>query len=64
MRNKIIVLLALAAAAAQLQAQVSAAISGRVQDISGAGIPDVTVTVKSLETGASAPMRGISGGSS
>jgi hypothetical protein len=51
--NKIIAILALAAAITPLHAQVSAAISGRVQDTSGAGIPGVMVTVKSLETGAS-----------
>jgi len=34
-------------------AQVTAAISGRVEDPSGAGIPGAMVTVKSLETGAS-----------
>lgn len=34
------------------RAQVSAQISGRVEDASGAGITGATVTVKSLETGA------------
>ncbi len=34
-------------------AQVSASISGRVEDASGGGIKDATVTVRSLETGAS-----------
>lgn len=35
----------------EARAQVSASISGRVEDSSGAGIPEATVTVKSLETG-------------
>src|ERR1035438_9950522 len=33
-------------------AQVSAAISGRVEDASGAGVGGATVTVKDVETGA------------
>src|SRR5665213_1276573 len=37
---------------ALLQAQVSAEISGRVNDASGSAVGGVTVTVKSLETGA------------
>ena len=45
--------LALATIAIPLQAQVSATISGRVEDPSGAVVPGATVTVKSLETGAS-----------
>ena len=52
MLSKISAILALAFGA-PLYAQVSAAISGRVTDPSGAAIPDATVTVKSLETGAS-----------
>jgi hypothetical protein len=35
-----------------LHAQFSASISGRVQDATGSGISGITVTVKSLETGA------------
>src|SRR5271166_5908504 len=35
-----------------LWAQVTASISGRVEDATGAGVPGATVTVKSLETGA------------
>ncbi|HTB20635.1 MAG TPA: TonB-dependent receptor [Bryobacteraceae bacterium] len=46
-------LLALILLAAPLRAQVNAAISGRVLDPSGAVVPGATVTVKSLETGAS-----------
>src|SRR5438046_1139866 len=34
------------------RAQTGATISGRVQDASGAAVSDVTVTVRSLETGA------------
>jgi hypothetical protein len=52
-RNKIIALLVLAAAVTPLQAQVAAAISGRVTDPSGAAVSGAMVTVKSLETGAS-----------
>src|ERR1035437_9440361 len=33
-------------------AQTSASISGRIEDVSGAGIPGATVTVTSVETGA------------
>src|ERR1700678_2461786 len=36
-----------------LRAQVTAAVSGTVEDASGAALPGATVTVKSLETGAS-----------
>jgi Carboxypeptidase regulatory-like domain/TonB-dependent Receptor Plug Domain len=50
--HKIVAILALAIGV-PLYAQVSAAISGRVTDPSGAAIPGATVTVKSLETGAS-----------
>jgi hypothetical protein len=50
--SKTIAILALAIGA-PLYAQVSAAISGRVTDPSGAAISGATVTVKSLETGAS-----------
>ena len=45
--------LALVATLAPLQGQVTAAISGRVTDPSGAGVSGATVTVKSLETGVS-----------
>jgi hypothetical protein len=44
--------LAFAASLVPLQAQVSAAISGKVVDPTGAGVNGATVTVKSLETGA------------
>jgi hypothetical protein len=44
--------LAFAASLAPLQAQVTAAMSGRVTDASGAGVNGATVTVKSVETGA------------
>lgn len=40
------------AAMSPLRAQVTAAISGTVQDSSGAGVADATVVVKSVETGA------------
>ena len=39
-------------AAGLVHAQVSASISGRVEDASGAGVGGATVTVTSLETGA------------
>jgi len=45
--------LALAASLAPIQAQVTAAISGRVADPKGVGVGGATVTVKSVETGAS-----------
>src|SRR5580704_11588909 len=35
-----------------LWAQVTASISGKVEDATGSGVPGATVTVKSLETGA------------
>src|SRR5438046_8882385 len=43
---------ALAASVEPLQAQVTASISGRVEDASGAALSGAAVTVKSLETGA------------
>jgi hypothetical protein len=46
------VLLTLLAISPSAFAQVTAAISGRIEDISGAGIHGAAVTVKSLETGA------------
>jgi hypothetical protein len=46
-------LLALATIVPLASAQVTAAVSGMVEDPSGAGVRGVTVTVKSLETGAS-----------
>ena len=39
-------------AAAPVRAQDTAAISGKVEDSSGAAVPGATVTVKSIETGA------------
>src|SRR5579863_60750 len=47
-----LVLLALLATSLPAWAQVSASISGRVEDPSGAGVGGANVTVKSLETGA------------
>jgi hypothetical protein len=44
--------LSLTVSAAPVWAQVSAAISGKVEDPSGAGVSGATVTVKSLETAA------------
>jgi Carboxypeptidase regulatory-like domain len=44
--------LAIAAGAAPAPAQVSASISGRVEDATGAGVDGASVTLKSLETGA------------
>jgi len=44
--------LSMTVSAAPVWAQVSAAISGKVEDPSGAGVSGATVTVKSLETGA------------
>jgi hypothetical protein len=44
------------------RAQVTAAISGTVEDSSGATIPEATVTVKSLETGASRTVKTDSSG--
>jgi len=51
-RSNIIALLVLAAAVTPLQAEIAAAISGRVTDPSGAVVPGAVVAVKSLETGA------------
>src|SRR5690349_6610022 len=46
------VLLLLVAVAGTVSAQVSASISGKIEDASNAAIRGATVTVKSLETGA------------
>src|SRR5579864_6315147 len=48
----LIVGLALIALSLPAWAQVSASISGRVEDPSGAGVAGAAITVKSLETGA------------
>jgi hypothetical protein len=48
----LLVILALAFAARPVRAQVGAEISGRVEDTSGGGLSGATVSVKSLETGA------------
>jgi hypothetical protein len=45
-----------------LAAQMGAAISGRVEDASGAGVGDAIVTVKSLETGAARTAKTGAGG--
>ena len=45
-------LVCLLAGAAHVRAQVTASISGKVEDPSSAGVAGATVTVKSLETGA------------
>ncbi len=50
---KSILSVALLVVAQPLFSQVGGTISGRVEDASGAGIGDATVTVRSLETGAS-----------
>src|SRR5580658_7436471 len=52
MRLPISCLCALLAIAQSASAQVTAAISGKVEDASGAGMRGVAVTVKSIETGA------------
>ena len=52
-RDRIIVILALATVITPLPAQIAAAISGRVTDQSGAAVVGAKVTAKSLETGAS-----------
>jgi len=52
-RSKILFCIAILVSAAPVFAQVGGAISGRVEDGSGAGVGEATVTVKSLETGAS-----------
>src|SRR4051812_45014994 len=49
--NFVIIAVVLAAAAEPLRAQATAAISGRVEDSSGAVVGGAIVTVKSLETG-------------
>src|SRR5207237_5113141 len=48
----VVCVLTVAALAVPAPAQVSAAISGKVEDASSAAVPKATVTVKSLETGA------------
>jgi len=48
----VLMLLVLSAWPSSLQAQVTAAISGRVEDSSGGGVSDAKITVKNLETGA------------
>src|SRR2546425_12357760 len=40
-----------------IRGQVSASVSGKVEDSSGAALPGATVTVTSLETGASRSLR-------
>jgi hypothetical protein len=50
--SKLLCWIAIFLAATPLAAQVDAVISGRVEDATGAGVGDATVTVKSLETGA------------
>src|ERR1700676_5342336 len=50
--RRLVVSLALLASAIPASAQVSASISGRIEDPSGAGVQGANVTVKSLETGA------------
>ncbi len=52
----------LALSALPAGAQVTAAISGSVEDASGAAVPDATVTVRSLETGASRTVKTDSSG--
>ena len=47
-----LIFLALLDCSTPAHAQVAAAISGRVEDVSGGVVSDATVTVKSLETGA------------
>ena len=51
-RSRFLVMLAVMAGLRPAPAQVSAMISGRVDDASGGAISGATVTVKSLETGA------------
>jgi len=46
------VLLSICLGAGTIQAQVTATVSGRVDDSTGAAIPGATVTVTNLETGA------------
>jgi len=50
--SAVVATVALALGASSASAQVSAAISGKVEDASGAEVSGATVTVKSLETGA------------
>ncbi|HEY3823710.1 MAG TPA: carboxypeptidase regulatory-like domain-containing protein [Bryobacteraceae bacterium] len=52
MMMRLRLLLVLAASCGFANAQVTAAISGRVADATGAGIDGATITVKSVETGA------------
>ena len=51
MRVLNLVALVLVASLAPVYAQVTAAISGHVEDGSGSGVSDAIVTVKSVETG-------------
>jgi hypothetical protein len=53
----IAIVLALFASAEPAAAQVTAAISGRVEDPTGAGVGGATVTVKSFDTGATRTVR-------
>ena len=46
------VLFSICFAVGTIRAQVTASVSGRVEDSSGAALPGATVTVTSLETGA------------
>src|SRR5262245_39035298 len=51
------VLFGICFAAGTIRAQVTASVSGKVEDSSGATVPGVTVTVTSLETGAGRTVR-------
>src|SRR3989442_7272299 len=51
------VLFVICFAVGTIRGQVSASVSGRVEDSSGAALPGATVTVTSLETGASRSLR-------
>jgi hypothetical protein len=55
-RNTVFAFLALAASSGMALAQVSATISGKVEDATGTGINGATVTVKTLDTGATRTM--------
>jgi hypothetical protein len=60
--NKLLFLILIAASTTLAHAQVSASISGKIEDASGAGLSGATITVTSVETGATRTATSDTGG--